>query len=198
MSEPAGHLLELERPADVVAPGEGVDRAPAAATPGRTRRMIGEVVLTTTALIGVAMTGVTVAATVNGIRPLVVRSGSMAPAIPRGSMVVVRRVDAAEVDIGDIVAVERPDRIRVTHRVIAVEHQGEVAELTLKGDANEDPDPAPVVVRSTHRLVWHLPLVGRAAAWLATAPGGFLIGSLATWAVCRLNGRRPVTGRRPR
>lgn len=197
MSQLASGLLE-ERPRDLIPPEVDAEHDDFPARPSRARRLVGEVVLTITALIGVVISGLTVAATVNSIRPLVVKSGSMEPTIPSGSMVLVRRVNAAEVEIGDIVAVERPDRTRVTHRVIAIEHQGEVAKLTLQGDANEDPDPAPLMVRSADRLVWHLPAVGRAAAWLATAPGGFVMGSLATWAVCHLRTRRPGPPRWPR
>jgi signal peptidase len=82
--------------------------------------------------------------------------------------------------VGDIVAVERPDHTRVTHRVLAIEPKGATAELTLKGDANEDADPVPVTVAQAERLVWQAPMIGRAVAWLATAQGGFVMGIIAT------------------
>jgi signal peptidase I len=104
----------------------------------------------------------------------------MEPTIAAGSMVLVQRVDAGDIEVGDIVAVERTDHTRVTHRVLATRPQGRAVELTLKGDANEDPDPAPVTVVGAERLVWHSPVVGRAVAWLATAPGGFVMGCILT------------------
>ena len=146
------------------------------------------------AVLGLAMAGVTVVAARTGVRPLVVRSGSMEPTIPTGSMVLVQRVAAAEIAVGDVVAVERPDHTRVTHRVVGLERRGETAELTLKGDANEDADPAPVSVVEADRLIRQVPEVGRFAAWLATAPGGFVIGCLLTAVTMLALRRRPDDG----
>ncbi|HVM03404.1 MAG TPA: signal peptidase I, partial [Acidimicrobiales bacterium] len=126
---------------------------------------------------------------------LIVRSGSMEPTIPTGSMVLVQRVPAADVAVGDVVAVQRPDGTRVTHRVVDLDRHGGAAELILKGDANEDRDPEPVTVREADRLVSQVPAVGRAAAWLATAPGGFALGCVVTAvAMVALRHRRPGDG----
>lgn len=154
--------------------------------PARPRRRLGralvEVLLTLGALAGLAVTAVTFTAARNGYQPLVVRSGSMEPTIATGSLVLMQRVGASEIEVGDIVAVERPDRTRVTHRVVSLVPRGSTVELTLKGDANEDPDPVPVTVAHADRLVLQVPQVGRAMGWLATAQGGFVLGCLATLA----------------
>ena len=152
--------------------------------------MLVEVLLTLGALLGVAVTGVTVLAAQTGLRPLVVRSGSMEPTIATGSMVLVRRVSVAEIRPGDIVAVERPDHTRVTHRVLSIERHEDGAELTLKGDANEDPDPVPVPARHAERLVYQLPQIGRMTSELATPRGGFLIGCAITAALMQVLRRR--------
>lgn len=160
----------------------------------RLRRVIafvGQVALTLGAIGGMAVAGVTVTAARTGMQPLVVRSGSMEPTIGTGSMILVKRIDASAIKVGDILAVERPDHTRVTHRVVGVEHRGATAELTMKGDANEDADPVPVTVDHAYQLVWQVPVVGRTLAWLATAPGGFLMGCIATAFVRRATGRRP-------
>ncbi|HET9441742.1 MAG TPA: signal peptidase I [Acidimicrobiales bacterium] len=145
---------------------------------GRLGRLAGEVLLTLGALLGVAVTVFTVAAGSGGVQPLVVRSGSMEPTVATGSMVLVRRVPAAQLRVGDIVAVTRPDRTTVIHRIIRLDRQGAVAVIRLKGDANPDPDPALVTVVAADRLAWRVPLAGRAAGWLATAPGGFAVGAV--------------------
>ncbi|MGH9040360.1 MAG: signal peptidase I [Acidimicrobiia bacterium] len=160
----------------------------------RTRTVLAEIALTVGALLGLATMIITVAAVHTGIRPLVVRSGSMEPAIPTGSMVLVQRVDAGDIGIGDIVTVERPDHTRVTHRVVVLEPHGDTFEVTLKGDANEDPDPVPVTIRSADRLMWQAPMVGRALSWLATAQGGFAMGCLATAVAVRVLARRTRRG----
>lgn len=134
--------------------------------------------LTVGALLGLLLTGLTVAATLSGLRPLVVRSGSMEPTISTGGMVLTRQVPAADIEVGDVVAVERPDRTRVTHRVVAVVHRGATAELTLKGDANPDVDPLPVTVTTAGEVVHSAPWLGRVSAFLASARGGFVLGLL--------------------
>ncbi len=142
------------------------------------------------AILGLEVAGVTATAAGAGYRPLVVRSGSMEPTTPTGAMVLVERIDASAIRVGDILAVERPDHTRVTHRVMAVEPKGDVAELIMKGDANEDADPAPVAVSHAYRLAWQIPIVGSTVAWLATPPGGFVMGCIATAFLLRGAGRR--------
>lgn len=156
--------------------------------------LLGEAALTVGAVVGMAVIVVTLAAARTGVRPLVVRSGSMEPVIASGSMVLTQRIPAAAIRPGDIVAVERPDRTRVMHRVVTAVPKGAMVELTLKGDANEDPDPMPVTVRSADRIRWRVPVVGQVMAWLATAPGGFVIGSLGTALLIRVLGQRPGGG----
>jgi signal peptidase I len=126
---------------------------PAIGIQHRVGRLVFEVALTLAAIFGVLVSANTVAAVTSGVQPLVVRSGSMEPTIPTGSMVLTRRVEASRVQVGDIVTMERPDRTRVTHRVVDLKRQGDTVELTLKGDANKDPDPYPVTVGHVLRVV---------------------------------------------
>lgn len=163
----------------------GVVVVPAPRSPGPPGRHLKPVrrrwvdhVLTLGALLGVAMTGLTVAAAVTGVRPLVVRSGSMAPTIATGSLVLVRTVPAAEARVGDVVAAQRPDGTQVTHRVVSTEPLGSSTRLVLKGDANADPDSAPVAARTVGRYVATVPLVASAAGFLVSAKGGFVLGWL--------------------
>lgn len=144
-------------------------------------------------VLGLLVLGITVTAHVTGLRPLVVRSGSMEPTIATGSMVLVRAIPASEIRVGDVVAVDRPDRTRVTHRVVTVVPQGETALLTLKGDANEDNDPQPLVVDDAGELVLTLPSIGRVSAFLASAKGGFVLGVLVTSVALPVLRRREPT-----
>lgn len=149
-----------------------------------------EVLLTALAVAGLAVAGLTLFASQAGVRPLVVRSGSMEPYIRTGSMVLVQRVDAASLRVGDVVTVPAPDGGRVTHRVAALAPaRSGAVRLTTKGDANRAPDPWPSTVTSAERVVWRAPGAGRAAAWLATAQGGFVLGCAATAVVFHLAGR---------
>ena len=67
-----------------------------------------------------------------------VMSGSMNPAIRPGDLVIVKEMGPATINIGDVVTV-KSDEFIYTHRVVEkLEH----SLFRLKGDANEDPDPA--------------------------------------------------------
>jgi len=67
-----------------------------------------------------------------------VYTGSMEPAIPVGSVVVIKPVDPETLTIGDIICfkIESESPTTVTHRIINITAQG----FITKGDANEDPD----------------------------------------------------------
>ena len=81
------------------------------------------------------------------------KTGSMAPGIPAGSAAVVREVPAEQLRPGDVVTVDRPGRLPVTHRVVSAEPAADGrTSLVLRGDANAQDDPAPYVV-STGRIV---------------------------------------------
>ena len=160
---------------------------------GRAPRSRGWVdhLLTVAAVLGLVTTTVTVFAAQSGLRPLVVRSGSMEPTIATGAMVLVRTVPASAIRVGDVVAVERPDHTRVTHRVVSVENRGATASLVLKGDANQDPDPVPVVVTEAGRFVATAPLLGRIGAFLSSARGGFALGWLVSTVMLVVLRRKP-------
>lgn len=163
---------------------------PAAGARPASRLLLG-LLLDAAALLGTSMTAVTVWAASSGLHPLVVRSGSMEPLIPTGAMVLVRQVPAAQVRVGDVVAVRRPDGVTVTHRVVSLTRSGPLAELVLKGDANRTVDPSPVTVAAAGELAWNVPLLGRVAAWTASARGGFVLGCVVTAVLAGLR-RRPA------
>lgn len=164
-----------------------------AAPPPAPQRLASRVVLGTllnlAAVVGLGMTSLTVYAATHHLHPLVVRSGSMEPIIHTGGMVLVQTIPASAIRVGDVVAAKRPDGVTVTHRVVELSRDGELAQLILKGDANKTIDPDPVPVAQVGRLVWSAPLIGRLAAWTASARGGFVLGCILTAALLSL--RRP-------
>lgn len=87
---------------------------------------------------------------------LVVRSGSMAPAIPTGSVVFYRKRPASRVRVGDVIVFTKPGRSseRVTHRVYRIGTSTDGRYFVTKGDANATPDD------------WRVPAVG--SGWIAT------------------------------
>jgi signal peptidase len=72
-----------------------------------------------------------------------VRTGSMEPGIPVGSVVALAPIEAENVEIGDVILHVPPTNtsIRVTHRVIEIINSDQGLSFRTKGDANEDADP---------------------------------------------------------
>jgi signal peptidase I len=131
-------------------------------------------------------------AVVLDVKPLVFRSGSMAPAIDAGSLALARDVPATDVRVGDVVSVVGADGVRVTHRVVSTGSTDGATSLTLKGDANPVPDPQAYVVQRADRVVWSVPVAGRVVATLGSPAGTFGIGALV--AACLFLAVRPGGG----
>ncbi len=116
------------------------------------------------ALIGVASAVIVIVCLLFQMRPQVVISGSMEPALPVGSLLLVAPTAADEIRPGDIVTVDRPGgRGLVTHRVVTTSVVDGRTTVELKGDANATVDPDPYVVGSAERVVAAIPWAGYAA-----------------------------------
>ena len=76
-----------------------------------------------------------------GLRLFAIRSASMEPALPIGSMVAVSTRNAS-VGPDDVVTLSLPSGLHVTHRVVWVDENGDFVQT--KGDANESPDPVAI------------------------------------------------------
>lgn len=103
-----------------------------------------------------------------GWAPLTVLTGSMEPTIPVGSQVYVKPIDTVDdIQAGDIITfMPNPDdETLVTHRVvgIGVDGSGEKS-FTVQGDANNAPDPEPLMPKQIKGVVvYHLPYAGHLA-----------------------------------
>jgi signal peptidase len=95
----------------------------------------------------------------------IVRSSSMEPAMRAGALAVMLPIDAEDVKVGDIIAFDPPwdPDVIVSHRVIAVRHDGQIL-FDTKGDATEDTDPYYVPAQNVHgKVVFNIPYLGYAA-----------------------------------
>lgn len=105
-------------------------------------------------------------------------SGSMDPAIPVHSVVLVQPAAPEELQPGEIVAYRSGSSI-VIHRL--VENHIVEGELVTKGDANAEPDPLKVEYAGVLGTVTaHIPFIGIYAGALNTLPGklyafGFIV-----------------------
>lgn len=93
-------------------------------------------------------------------RCLIVLSGSMSPAIPAGSVVVIdERADYEELHVGDIIAYRLSNGQSVTHRIAGRKDEG----LITKGDANEYKDTFQVTEEQVQgKVLFTVPKLGYA------------------------------------
>ncbi|MBO0607602.1 signal peptidase I [Myceligenerans salitolerans] len=103
-----------------------------------------------------------------GATPYVVTSGSMAPALPAGTLIVTRPANPSDLRIGDVVTYQlrSGEPTVATHRVVGVGSTatGERTFVT-QGDANNAADVRPVrAVQVQGRLWYFVPYLGHAAA----------------------------------
>ena len=106
-----------------------------------------------------------------------VESGSMAPALPVGSLAVVQPADPSRIVPGaTIVFLDPQDRTRlVAHRVVEVVGDASPRYRT-RGDANPADDPYPVPVSNVQGIVaWTIPALGTAIGTVRGGPAVLLL-----------------------
>ena len=138
-------------------------------------------------------------------------TGSMAPGINPGDMVVTMPRPTADLQVGDVISYQIPveDHRVETHRVATVEHLADgTTAITTKGDANENVDPWVAIISTdtvyevqtvvpevgTAIRVLRSPVVQHGILWIALG-GVMVLGLSAIW------GKKPdnsVTAEGPR
>lgn len=136
------------------------------------------------------------------------KTGSMSPTIPTGSVALVQEVPADAVAVGDVVTVDRPGMLPVTHRVTSVVEDAAATAsanahartLTVKGDANRAEDPAPYTVDSVKRVIFAVPgiapLVAQASNPLVLGTTTVVMAGVVTWAFWPRRDRAKQVGAR--
>ncbi|MGF6835016.1 signal peptidase [Paenarthrobacter sp. TE4293] len=163
------------------------------------RSRLRETVLNLAAVGGAVCILAVVCAMLFNITLVMFKTGSMSPAIPAGSLAVVRGIPAEQIAIGDVVTVDRPGKLPITHRVQSIEAaDGPARTITMKGDANTEADPAPYVVEDVRLVLWSLPGLAHP---LAAAANPVVLGTttvavsaLVTWVLWPRGARRRRSG----
>lgn len=129
----------------------------------RVKKIAEWVVFALVALVVAALLFVDVGPRVLPYQALVVRSGSMSPTIPTGSLVIYHKVEASQLKVGDIIVFQEPDSAgtMVTHRIYAIRTGAGGKYFVTKGDANAVPDDWQIPVSgSGWEASAHVPVVG--------------------------------------
>ncbi len=124
-----------------------------------------------------------------GVRTVSLTTGSMAPALPAGSVLLVTfPSDPSAIRAGEVVVIGAADGSRITHRVVRVERDatGELSAYRTRGDAAAALDPEPVLPGAIEGVVVAgAPVLGALRAWMAS-PLGIAIGLVLAWSFAGL------------
>src|ERR1035437_5168269 len=109
-----------------------------------------------------------------GHQLIVIRGGSMEPAIGLGSVIEVSHVQPADLRPGDVVTLKETNNVLVSHRITRIVQLADGLYIETKGDANPTPDPVlqPVSV-VTGRVDAAIPELGY-LLYMLTLPTGVL------------------------
>jgi signal peptidase I len=155
----------MEPPAPHQPPGAETTPAPAPAAAQHSWlwRIVSPLILAFVAVVVVGLLALTVGPRIFPYQALVVRSGSMAPTIPTGSVVFYHKVSAKDVKVGQVIVFNRPGvaNERVTHRVYKISNGQTGRYFVTKGDANGAPDDWQIPAVGTGWVAgFHVPVVG--------------------------------------
>jgi signal peptidase len=174
---------------------------PRETVPRARRRGVADVITTLLGIVGV----LAVLATLAGVRLVPVLTGSMAPGIPAGSLVLTTHQAAADVRPGQVVAFRPPSAYTarengrlVMHRIVSVTQTPTGLQTVTRGDANTSRDPwtlslSPDAALGRERV--SVPHLGRIVAGGPLAAACLLLGLAALGlAASRITRRAPPEG----
>lgn len=123
-------------------------------------RKVLDFIFTFITVVIIIVSGVALIGQLAGFHLFSVESGSMTPAYPVDSLIIVKEVEPESIQPGDVITfVANADGMAVTHRVVSADPVQQT--FTTKGDANDVDDAAPVLWKNTvGKVVFGIPLLG--------------------------------------
>ena len=153
------------------------------------------------AALALCLAFVVVAPRALGWSSLTVVSGSMAPTIATGDVVMARPITPEQARPGDVVTFTDPHRAGrlITHRVLRIRVSDSAVQFVTKGDANTTSESWAVPAGGTiARVELRIPMIGRGLSFAGTASGrlGLIAVPALLWGLLTLRAiwREPVTG----
>lgn len=137
-------------------------------------KKIWDVVTTTLVVLVVILAIFLMGSRLIGYQVFNVISPSMEPTYSVGDLIYVKTVDPDSVKVGDpITFVLNEDLVVATHRVVEVDSENR--QFTTKGDANKNPDAAPVHFNNLIGVPqFSIPLLGYVSAFIQTPTGTYI------------------------
>ena len=145
---------------------------------GPVGKVLSWVALVAVSLVVLGLLAITVGPRFLPYQALIVRSGSMSPTIPTGSIVFYTKIAASKVKVGDIIVFAKPGdpSEKVTHRVLRIGQSDTGEYYITKGDANGTADDWRVPAVGTGWIArFHVPSVGYALVYLQSTLARLLL-----------------------
>lgn len=132
------------------------------------------VLVTVVAILALLLVG----ARLIGLQVFTVLSGSMEPTYHVGSLIYVKKVDAAQLEAGDVITFLLDEDTVATHRIVDVvpdESDISVIRFRTKGDANNAEDGSLVHCKNVIGTpVFSIPKLGYVANYIQNPPGTYV------------------------
>ncbi len=149
-------------------------------------------------LLVTVVTFVVIAPHLFGWRYGILRSGSMSPAMPAGSAIVLKPAGMEDVRPGDVITYRsgQNQELLVTHRVVSLTDDGSGKNAAVtKGDANEESDQGFVTSdRLLGKVVFDVPWAGRISQKLRTRTAFLLLIAVPTALIIAFESRELARG----
>ena len=110
-----------------------------------------------------------------GVQVYGVLTGSMEPTHPTGSLIYVKRTDASDLRVNDVITFSISPNVIATHRIVEIvpdENNPSIVRYRTKGDANKDVDASLVSASNIiGKVVFSVPQLGYVANFIQQPPG---------------------------
>ena len=110
-----------------------------------------------------------------GVQVYGVLTGSMEPSYPTGSLIYVKRVDASDLRVNDVITFSISPNVIATHRIVEIvpdESNPAILRYRTKGDANKDVDASLVSANNIiGKAMFAIPKLGYLASFIQQPPG---------------------------
>lgn len=137
----------------------------------KTFSVVSTILVVVAVLLAVALVGVRVV----GYTPYTILSGSMEPTYHVGSLIYVKKIDPASLEVGDPITFALDENAIATHRIVEIvpdEEDASVLRFRTKGDANETVDGSLVHYKNViGKPVFTVPYLGYVADYIQHPPG---------------------------
>lgn len=124
-----------------------------------------------------ALSGLAVAI-LTGLKPAVVKTGSMRPMLAPGTLILVKPTLAEDLKVKDVITFTDPDmpaKGLVTHRIVKIDHVKGRPVITTQGDANPVPDTWKLKLKKDAGLMkFEVPAVGH-LSFLVRSKKGYML-----------------------